>query len=82
MLLVYTSVTLCLVHDSRSRKGMVFVQSTGKKNMQRHRLGTLQAQLRHLLNIAKAHFRHSLGTVLAWFGHGLALINIQHCALF
>ena len=34
-----------------------------EKNMQRHRLGRLWAQLRHVLKIAKAHFRHSLGTV-------------------
>ena len=31
MLLVYTSVTPCLMHDSRSRKGTVFVPKHGKK---------------------------------------------------
>ena len=30
-LLVYTSVTPCLMHDSRSRKGTVFVPKHGKK---------------------------------------------------
>ena len=33
-LLVYTSVTLCLMHDSRSRKGTVFVPKHGKKTCQ------------------------------------------------
>ena len=30
-LLVYTSVTPCLMHDSRTRKGTVFVPKHGKK---------------------------------------------------
>ena len=64
-LLVFMSVTPCLMHDSRSRKGTVFVPKHGKKTCK----GTLQAQLRHVFNIAKAHFRHSLGTVLARFRH-------------
>ena len=33
-LLVYTSVTPCLMHDSRSRKGTVFVPKHGKKTCQ------------------------------------------------
>ena len=57
-LLVYTSVTPCLMHDSRSRKGTVFVPKHGKKTCK----GTV-------LYIAKAHFRHSLGTILARFRH-------------
>ena len=58
-----------------------FCAKAREKNMQRRRLGTLQAQLRHVLNIAKAHFRHSLGTVLAQFRHCLGT-NIQRWALF
>ena len=77
---MYTSVTPFLMHDSRSRKGMVFVPKHGKKHAKaqiRHPLGTVKAHL----NIAKAHFRHSLGTVLARFRHGLGT-NIQRWALF
>ena len=33
-LLVYTSVTPCLMHDSLSRKGTVFVPKHGKKTCQ------------------------------------------------
>ena len=40
-----------------------FCAKAREKNMQRHRFGTLKAQLRHVLNIAKVHFRHSCGTV-------------------
>ena len=40
-----------------------FCAKAREKNMQKHRLGRLWAQLRHVLKIAKAHFRHSLGTV-------------------
>ena len=48
-------------HDSRSRKGTVFVSKHGKKHA--------KAQIRHTLGTVKAHFRHSLGTVLARFRH-------------
>ena len=42
-LLVYTSVTPCLLPDSRSRQGTVFVPKHGKKTCQRR--GTVQTQI-------------------------------------
>ena len=60
-LLVYTSVTPYIMHDSRSRKGTGFVPKHGKKHA--------KAEIRHTLGTVKAHFRHSLGTVLARFRH-------------
>ena len=49
-LLVYTSVTACLMHDSRSRKGTVFVPKHGKKHA--------KAQIRHTLGTVKARFKY------------------------
>ena len=50
-LLVYTSVTPCLMHDSCSRKGTVFVPKHGKK---KH----AKAQIRHTLGTVKARFKY------------------------
>ena len=50
MLLVYTSVTPCLMLDWRSRKGTVFVLKQGKKHA--------KAQIRHTLGTAKARFKY------------------------
>ena len=49
-LLVYTSVTPCLMHNLCSRKGTVFVLKHGKKHA--------KAQIRHTLGTFKARFKY------------------------